>query len=502
MSARGPQGRFVTGSTMRHVAVMTMAGSLGLTFMFLVDFVTLFYVSLLGDERLTSAVGYAWTIQFFTVSVGIGFAIAATATVSRALGARRREDARRLATSSLSIAVAGMALTAGAALAFRRELLALLGAEGMAAQAAADFLSVTLPSLPLMAAGMAGGSILRAQGDARRSMMVTLGAGLAAMVLDPLFIFGFDMGVQGAAWAMALSRAVTTVLALRFLARVHDLLAPFDLRAALGDLRPVLAVALPASLTQLSTPFGNFLFTGAIAQFGDSAVAGWSVVSRMTVLAFGGIFALSGAIGGIIGQNYGAGRLDRVRSTLRDALIFNAGYVAAVWAVLALSAPHLAAAFSLSEDGARVVAAFGRIAAGGFLFAGALFVANSAFNNLGRPMWSALFNWSRDAIAAPVMLALFVGPFMAPGVVYAQAAAGVLAGIAAAAAAWRLVGRLEAGARPAAGWGAAPPTPSGRAGASMPVAEAAGVHPSAGDEPDGVGGADGADGADGGAPRR
>ena len=75
----GEAGRFTTGTIMRHVSVMTLTGSLGLTFMFLVDFVTLLYVSMLGDERLTSAVGYAWTLQFFTVAMGMGFSIAAVA---------------------------------------------------------------------------------------------------------------------------------------------------------------------------------------------------------------------------------------------------------------------------------------------------------------------------------------------------------------------------------------------------------------------------------------
>ncbi|MEO0362485.1 MAG: MATE family efflux transporter, partial [Pseudomonadota bacterium] len=73
---------------MRHVAVMTLTGMAGLSFMFLVDFATLFYVSLLGQEALTAGVGFAWAVQFFTISIGIGLAIAATALVSRAIGAR------------------------------------------------------------------------------------------------------------------------------------------------------------------------------------------------------------------------------------------------------------------------------------------------------------------------------------------------------------------------------------------------------------------------------
>jgi len=82
--------KFTTGSTMRHVVVMTLASAIGLTFMFLIDAATLFWVSRLGDERLMAALGFAWTVQFFIISSGIGLAIATTTLVSRALGKARR----------------------------------------------------------------------------------------------------------------------------------------------------------------------------------------------------------------------------------------------------------------------------------------------------------------------------------------------------------------------------------------------------------------------------
>ena len=66
------EARFLTGSTMRHVIVMTMTGMIGLTFLFLVDAVTLFWVSQLNREVLMAAMGYAWTVQFFTISASVG----------------------------------------------------------------------------------------------------------------------------------------------------------------------------------------------------------------------------------------------------------------------------------------------------------------------------------------------------------------------------------------------------------------------------------------------
>ena len=82
---------------MRHVVVMTLTGAIGLMAIFLVDLLSLIYVSHLGDTFLTAAVGYASTVMFFAMSINIGMVIATTAVVARALGAGDREGARRRA---------------------------------------------------------------------------------------------------------------------------------------------------------------------------------------------------------------------------------------------------------------------------------------------------------------------------------------------------------------------------------------------------------------------
>src|ERR1700742_3621739 len=83
--------KLTVGSTMRHVVVMTATGSIGLMAIFVVDFLNLFYIALLGQQELAAAIGYAGTVLFFTISLCIGVTIAGTALVSRALGARQRE---------------------------------------------------------------------------------------------------------------------------------------------------------------------------------------------------------------------------------------------------------------------------------------------------------------------------------------------------------------------------------------------------------------------------
>ncbi|TPE53775.1 MATE family efflux transporter [Amaricoccus solimangrovi] len=437
-----PQARFLEGSTMSHVIRMTLTGAAALTFMFLIDTATLFWISRLRDEALMAALGFAWTIQFFIISTGIGLAIATTALVSRAFGEGDIAGARRLATASVVITLASQVLLVVAVMLWRRTILHYAGASGATLDIADRFLVITLPSMPLMAIGMCGGAILRAIGDAWRAMLVTMIAGIVAMLLDPVFIFWLDLGIDGAAWVMLIARVGVGVLALWYLIGAHRILG----RVGPGDLKAILhpfgLIAVPAIMTQMSTPFGNALLTHFIAAFGDGAVAGFAVISRLTVLAFGGIFALSGAIGGILGQNYGAGLMPRVRRVYRDSVLFCFAYTLAAWAILFATRERVVELFRLGHEGAVVIDAFVGIAAGGFVFTGALFVANSAFNTLGKPLWSTGFNWARDGFVLLPFAWAMSRAFGAPGVLYGQAAAGVVVGTIAAWAGWRFVAGL------------------------------------------------------------
>ena len=120
--------RFVAGSTLRHVAVMTATGSIGLIAIFVVDLFSLLYISWLGDPRLTAGVGFATIVLFFGTSINVGLMIAAGALVARALGARNRDRARRIAASASVHMVLVAALVAAVLLSILPWLLERLGA--------------------------------------------------------------------------------------------------------------------------------------------------------------------------------------------------------------------------------------------------------------------------------------------------------------------------------------------------------------------------------------
>ncbi len=455
--------KFVEGSTMRHVVVMTATGSLGLMAIFVVDFLDLFYISLLGQQELAAAIGYAGPVLFFMTSLCIGVAIAATALVSRALGASRREDSRRLGTSSLLFMFAVAALVSAAMLPVLSPILSQLGATGRTHDIAWRFLMIVTPSTPLLGLGIAAAGLLRAIGDARRAMYVTLAGAVVTALLDPLFIFVLGLGVDGAAIVSTLSRLALVSVGLYGCIRIHNMLARPSLAAAIRDAPALAAIAVPAVLANIATPIANAYTTGAIAPFGDSAIAGYAVIGRLIPLAFCAIFALSGSVGPILGQNLGARRYDRLERTLTDSLVFILIYCAVVWALLLLLQEPIAWLFGATGEGAALIRFFCRYVAGTFVFLGALFVANAAFNNLGFPAWSTLFNWGRATLGTIPFVAIGATYFGAEGVLAGQAAGGTVFGIVAMLVCYRVVRRMakaeqvEPADRPAL---TAPPIPS------------------------------------------
>jgi Na+-driven multidrug efflux pump len=189
-----------------------------------------------------------------------------------------------------------------------------------------------------------------------------------------------------------------------------------------------MVIGIPAVLTQVATPVGNAYVTATIAEFGDDAVAGWAIVGRLMPLAFAAVFALSGAVGPILSQNYGARNFARVTKTMWDSLLFGLVYCLVVWILLALFWPFITQAFSADGEAANIIRFFCLFVAGSFIFNGALFVANAAFNNLGFPIYSTLFNWGRATLG--VIPFVWIGKAWGPeGVLAGWGLGGIVFGV-------------------------------------------------------------------------
>ncbi len=423
---KGQGAVFLSGGTMGHVVRMSLTTSIGLMAMFAVDFVDMVFIAMLGNDALAAAVGYAGALLFFTNSVNIGLSIAAGSLVARALGAGSDDGPRRYATSvAMFAAVIGVVLPL-LILPNIKAVLGLLGAEGEVLHLAARYTTIILPTMCFMGIAMSAMAVLRAHGDARRSMMVTLYGGAVNAVLDPLLIFGLGLGLDGAAIASVAARFTMLIAAIWPAIRIYDGFAKPALAPFLGDLRAIRAIALPAILTNVATPVGSAIVTRQIAEFGTDAVAGMAVIGRLMPMAFAVIFARSGAIGPIIGQNYGAGKFGRVRGAFYDGIKFTAIYVLLMALTLYLLRAPLADLFNADGETRTLIYLFcGPLALASF-FTGMIFVSNASFNNLDHPIYSTLINWGRHTLGTWPFAVFGAKLGGASGVLLGQALGGVI----------------------------------------------------------------------------
>ncbi|PIE42454.1 MAG: MATE family efflux transporter [Gammaproteobacteria bacterium] len=437
--------RFVTGSIWRHVVVMTLTNSVGLMALFVVDLIDLYFLNLLGEQEMAAAVGFSAQLMFYVTAISIGLLIAVGILVSQRIGAKQVKEAKRIVASALTLAAILIAMVSMVLLWYLTDILQWLGAEGRTLVLAETYAGILLPSGVIMVLGMVTGSVLRALGDARRSMTGTLLAAGVNLVLDPLLIFTLDMGISGAAWASVLARTTMLAYAAYSAFFIHSMLVRPTWRGIMSDFLPIIKLAGPAVMTNLATPIGSTFVMTAIARYGDGAVAAYATIGRMIPVAFSVLFALSGAVSPIIGQNYGAGSFTRIRETYRSAVIFAILVVVVVTVVIVLGREQLIGLFNLSEEGNHLLILFCSGLTLFFVADGILFSTNSVFNSLGYPLYSTFFNYAKfflGVIPSVYLLSHFYG---ARGVIIGQAVGPVLVTIAAVITCHRIIKRIGSG---------------------------------------------------------
>ncbi len=195
------------------------------------------------------------------------------------------------------------------------------------------------------------------------------------------------------------------------------------------DIKRISNIALPATLTQMATPLGNLYVTYEVANFGSKYVAGWAIIGRLIPVAFSLLFALSGAIGPIIGQNFGAGSFARVRDTLTQSLKLCIAYTSCVAILLALGQETIINIFHAQHESAEIIQVFCQYVAITFVFTGFTFVSMAFLNNLGYAKYATLLNIGKMTLGTIPFVSIGAFYFNAPGILYGQALGNIIFGL-------------------------------------------------------------------------
>jgi len=420
--------KFLKGDIFQHIHKMTLSASIGITSIFVVSFVDMYFLSLLGQSELIAAVWYAGILVFILTSIGIAITIVMSSSISKLIGANRKEYAITHAMNiyyfafivSLPICILGYIYTP--------EILSLIWASGSTLEYAINYFRIILFVYPLTLIGMASVGLLRWIGDAKKSMMPTLIAGWVNIILDPIFIFWFDWWIEGAAWATAISRLALFWVAFYWVYQ-HWYIKFHSIDKLKTELNQISALFFPIFLTNMTTPIGMAFVMKEFSQYGDEAVAGISVISRLSPLIFVYVYAMSAVIGSIVGQNYGAGLLERAKEAIKKSIIISSIYVIIVTISLIVLNKIIISAFQLTGDWAMLLEFYSYFIAILFISNAIVFIACATFNVIGKAKYSMFINICKSILLLVPLIMLFSNIYWVKGILIGEAIAWIISSI-------------------------------------------------------------------------
>lgn len=318
----------LNGNLLKVVLMLSlpiMASNLIQTFYNLTD---TYFVSKLGTTQM-AAMQITFPLVFLMISVGAGLSIGGIALISQYIGADAKRDARKVAGQLLTASFIGSIVVAILGFTFAESILKLMNAEGDLLKYATTYLRIMFLGAPTMMTTFAFNGIKQGEGDTVTPMILSSLSVILNIILDPIFIFVFDFGIAGAAYATVLSRALFNIISLYILfSEKHNTLdLKFkDLKINSVYLSSIISVGLPAAIGQSTTALGFAVMNSFIISYGESIVTAFAIGNRISSIIFMPAMGIGGALSTIVGQNIGAGQIKRAN----EAFLKSAGLASVI----------------------------------------------------------------------------------------------------------------------------------------------------------------------------
>ena len=313
-----------------------------------------FFVGMLESNSATGAVGVVFSMMAVIQAVGFFFGHGSGNFISRELGRQNFETASNMAATGFFAALAAGLLICVLGQIFLEPLAYLLGSTDTILPYAKSYLRVILYGTPWMTASLVLNNQLRFQGSAAYGMVGIASGAVLNIALDPLLIFGLDLGVAGAAWATILSQFVSFCLLLAGCTRggnLHIHISRVQLKWSYFSM--IIRGGLPSLARQGLASFATICLNWAIRPYGDAAIAAMGVVQRVMMFGGSAMIGFGQGFQPVCGFNYGAQLYSRVRQGFWFCVKTSTGFLAVISLLGFLAAPQL---ISLFRDDPEVVA--------------------------------------------------------------------------------------------------------------------------------------------------
>lgn len=401
------------------------------------NMVDTYFIAHTGNTDMVA--GVSLTAPVFTVMIALGdiFGLGGSSVISRLFGQHRFADGKRLSAFCFYAAIATGLLILVLGLAFRDPMLALLGATDDTWQYASDFYTLIIVGSPFIIVSMTPTNLLRTEGFATPSAIGSIAGTIINICLNPLFIHVFGWGAAGSAGATVIANICTDAYYIWFLLKRSRNLS-IDPRLMLRggklditrhEASGILAIGIPASVTNLMQSLGIVMVNLFLLPYGNDAVAAMGIALKIVMIAV--MILVAFAFGGqpLIGYNYGAGNMERLRALLRFAYLFLAALALAMTALLIACARPLMGFFTTDAHIVELGTGMLRVQLLSTVCVAIVLVTTCTFQSAGKAVGALLLSISRQGVM--LAITLFAGHAIAGyhGVIAAQAMADLLTAI-------------------------------------------------------------------------
>lgn len=397
----------------------------------LYNLVDAYFVGGLGESPM-GAISIVFPLGQVVVGLGLMFGNGAASYLSRLLGRGDRETANKVASTALYSSVIIGAIIIIFATIFIQPILALLGATETIMPYALTYARIYVISCIFNVFNVTMNNVVASEGAAKTTMCALLLGAVLNIGLDPVFIYGLDTGVAGAAIATAISQFVSTLVYLIYAIRKKSAFS-FSFK----DFKPtkqiyteVLKIGVPTLTFQLLTSLSIALINRAANGYGDAVIAGMGAVTRVTSMGTLVVFGFLKGFQPIAGFSYGAKKFDRLREAIKTSILWSTIFCVIVGLLMSLFSTQVISQFANGNVDMIAVGEKSLMANGfSFFLFGFYTVYSSLFLALGKGTAGFILGACRQGICfVPVILILPVILGM-NGILYAQPIADVISAI-------------------------------------------------------------------------
>ena len=306
----------------RLLLSLSLPATIGMLVQAMYNFVDTIFVGRGVGSMGIAGISISLPVQIFVMAFAQMFGIGGASVISRALGERDHEKARRAAGNVMVFSVAfGLVMTLLGQF-FLDQLLIMLGASEAIIPYAREYLGIILLGSAFFSFGMAMNHVVRAEGKPKIAMAAMLISAVLNIILDPIFIFSLNLGIWGAALATVLSQAATSIYVLFYFLSGKSLLR-ISLRSLIPEwriMRETVSVGLSAFSRQVAGSLLAVVLNNSLVFYGgDIAVAVYGVINRLLMVFIMPMFGVNQGFLPIVGYNYGARKMRRARESVKLA---------------------------------------------------------------------------------------------------------------------------------------------------------------------------------------